>query len=174
MNWNVLLYIIVVGTYFILDKYIFPTKVAKEQLIHKIQFEKEFEIYKELWGELVVLRDLIQEYLLTPKTDSSYKEKAWHILAKLKRQHDRVKLITDRNKPFYGEEVNKNAKKTLIASLERQSPLARYFGRISRGESPFFEEIPDNDYQSIDDEYKIINIIIDDTEKAIRKRIGFK
>ena len=74
-------------------------KQSKAIFVHQLQFEKEFEIYKELWVSLLKL----QEYLSVFEYDNlEYKER---IIQKHLELFENCWDIYNKNKPFYPEEV---------------------------------------------------------------------
>jgi hypothetical protein len=76
--------------------------------IHRIQFEKEFKIYEELWAKLIELRRAtlslrpVMDSIDPKETDSDRKTK------RLTNFSDAVGGfidVTDKNRPFYSEDV---------------------------------------------------------------------
>jgi hypothetical protein len=76
--------------------------------VHKIQFEKEFEIYKELWKKLYELRNKL--FLLRPRVDRPDPSKSADEILE-ERYNNVTKIgrefidITEENRPFYSEEI---------------------------------------------------------------------
>ncbi len=58
---NLIPFIILI-IYFLADKYFFPLALGKKQFIHKLQFEKEFEIYYYLWMKIAHFRKAAKRY----------------------------------------------------------------------------------------------------------------
>ena len=65
--WAVIIIALGIGLYLLLILYLIPNEVnkktakiksalEKEQFIHRLQFEKEFEIFLELWKKLFVFK----------------------------------------------------------------------------------------------------------------------
>ena len=83
-------------------------KLSKAIFVHQLQFEKEFETYKELWVGLFEL----QEYLSVFEYDNlKYKE---GIIQKHLELFEKCWDIYRKNRPFYPEEVFKEIDQLLI------------------------------------------------------------
>ena len=76
--WAAIIIALGIGLYLVLKFYLIPSEVnkktakiksalEKEQFIHRLQFEKEFEIYLKLWKKLVDLKDATE--MLMPIMD---------------------------------------------------------------------------------------------------------
>jgi len=138
------------------------SKYSRQQFIHKLQFEKEFEIYLKLWKELVDFRisteRLIKSVEMIPEnmTEKEYKKKKLEALHKhFQTLHDTVK----KHKPFYSEEVFKDVQEIKDIAVTQ----LRFF------------HFPDQDtlkhYKDAEDRIGKINSIADRIEKSIRDRI---
>jgi hypothetical protein len=84
------------------------TESLKSLHVHKLQFDKEFEIYKELWAKLVMLKVIVNT--LRPQVDSSdpkktYKETITERLSNAVVCFNETTLIVLHNKPFYPLEI---------------------------------------------------------------------
>lgn len=141
------------------------SSLSKEQFIHKLQFEKEFQVYSELWEKLIALRHstaLIIHPSTAKKLDKSNEEdkrEKEEILKKVTNSYDEAEKTIINNKPFYSEEVYKNADRILEESM-RQIISWHY------------------PHEDINSHYVIakgrvdeITAIIGDIEEAIRERI---
>lgn len=153
--------------YFLLDKYYVPLRLSKKQFIYKLQFEKEFKIYSELWEKLIELRNTTELYLLTDKSIDQNKPEESAGVKKIKvpetvaKLYDEtVKMITN-NKPFYSDSVYKKATKLLSRSLKELFGFGHPIEDILEGEKSVNEKISE------------MNEIIENVEKAIRRRIDF-
>lgn len=139
-------------------------KSGEKQLhIHKLQFDKEFQIYSEIWSSLVELRDIAVK--LRPEGDILNSEHTYETMIN-KRLETAVEIgnsiikMVENNKPFYSKEV--------YDSLQEVIKLVR--SEIT--------EVQHGDKQSIEYWEKGINNIpklLHSTEivcKNIRNRIG--
>ena len=84
------------------------SELDKGLYIHKVQFEKEFQIYEELWAELVELRKATLTLrpafdMVNPKESEEDRKRK-----RLIRFSDSIGAfidVTDKNRPFYSEDV---------------------------------------------------------------------
>lgn len=89
---------------------------TKELSIHKLQFEKEFLIYNELWKSLIELRTCTtllrpeSEYINTDETEEERKSKK---LKEFKKAFDNCVDIYENNKPFYPKEIYDKIRETI-------------------------------------------------------------
>jgi hypothetical protein len=133
-------------------------------LVHKFQFEKEFNIYNELWGLLIKLRNSAAS--LRPSADFMPHGKTREEIKK-----DRLDLFDtsfnevvksfDYNKPFYSIEIYKEIEK--ILRISRSEAIDYSFGEQKGKE--YWEQGEKN-----------INTIVDSVDvilNLIRKRIDF-
>lgn len=98
----------------------------KDKLIHRIQFEKEFEIYNELWGKLVDLRN--QTVALRPEFDSLDPNKTKEEIEKerlmnLNEAFSACIISFEKNKPFYIKEVYDEIEKAIKLSRKEVNQL---------------------------------------------------
>ena len=179
-----LIILLIIILYFFLDKYLVPLKVnaklekirsdflakleeikslySKEQYIHRLQFEKEFEIYQELWTNLITLKNDARLFTLhdaLKTTGESIKEKEGEMIIKLMDDINNAQRTIENNRPFYGEEIHENALK--IVELTKA-----FFGRSKDLDEKEMEYL----LKLVKRESEIYEII-DNIEKAIRKRI---
>jgi hypothetical protein len=97
-------------------------RYAKDQLVHKLQFEKEFEIYKQLWK---ILSDLTSQVMrLSPSTDlittaDGYNETIQARLREVRRTADLLIHHVETNEPFYSKAVYAHIKE-LIYHLKNE------------------------------------------------------
>ena len=135
----------------------------KNNLIHRIQFEKEFEIYSDLWAKLVDLRNHTRD--LRPQLDfidpnESEKERNIKRFEKLNNSFIVCVNSFEKNKPFYPKIVYDNIAEAL---------------KITKREAFGFQRGDKNSDEYWDESEKNINRIIDLTNnicETIRKRIG--
>jgi len=92
------------------------TRSERELLIHRVQFEKEFEVYVKLWSGLVdlvaatsSLRPAI-DHVDTSKTEDQIKQER---LDELSKAYGTFKEIVHRYRPFYAPEVHDLARQLL-------------------------------------------------------------
>ena len=94
----------------------------KEIVIHKMQFEKEFEVYKELWENIVDLKfhaSLLRMKLTYSDGNETEKQRKEKKLTEFSSAYDRCLKTFEKNKPFYPKEVyDQLAKLIMIAYNE--------------------------------------------------------
>lgn len=135
----------------------------KQLHIHRLQFEKEFEIYNELWGKLIKLRNTAA--LLRPQFD--YKDPNKSLDEVIKERLDNViengnQAVDsiEKNKPFYAEEIYKILIE--IVKLTKKEIIEVQYG--DKSQSEYWE-----------DGEKTLNTLIkltDNVCNTIRERIG--
>lgn len=121
---------------------------SKELFIHKLQFDKEFEIYEYLWMNIAHFQRALHLF-----SDPEDKEQVDEI-ARLVRE---VKETIINNTPFYSKEINEKAELMLELSA---GPVI-----LSIHEKKINKE-------RLEETKKEISIICGDIEKAIRERIN--
>ena len=139
--------------------------LEKEQFIHRVQFEKEFEIYLGLWKKLFDLKEATE--MLIPVVDynepGKNEEQTKKIrLKRVEKAYGEVRTAINHNKPFFAEDVYKHANKILRESF-RQALASQYPGK-------HVEEFLERFGKAQERKEEIINII-DEIEKAIRDQI---
>ncbi len=180
---DIILFIIII-LFFFLSKYLIPIKInknlaetesrlseelakiksslSKEQYIHRLQFDKEFNIYSELWSNLIILKNSVELSILHEGFKNSgvnKKEIEGQILIKLMDNINNAKGTIENNRPFYSEEIYENALK--IVELTKT-----VFGHPIIREENFMKHLSKL-MESKDQIYEIIS----DIEQAIRERI---
>jgi len=174
--WAVIIITLGIGFYLLLKLYLIPSEVnkktakiksalEKEQFIHRLQFEKEFEIYLELWKKLFVLKEATE--MLMPVIDYDEpgltEEETRKIrLEKAIKAYDEVRTAINHYKPFFAKDVYKNANKILNESF-KQALASQYPGRN-------VEEFLQNFERAQKRTEEILNII-DKIDKSISTRI---
>lgn len=134
-----------------------------QKVVHSLQFEKEFEVYKELWPELMKLRNAT--YFLRPKveirkegeSEEDVKEKKW---AEFQSSYYSCVMVFDHNKPFYPEDIYNEIEK-VISTADSEITDFQYLPTFETG---YYEEGKKN--------MDIIINSIDATCLLIRDRIG--
>lgn len=138
-------------------------KNDNQKVVHSLQFEKEFEVYKELWSELIKLRNAT--YTLRPSIESRDKdeseddnrERKWK---EFQVSYSRCVKVFDHNKPFYPEDVYKEIEKVI---------------RTADYEITEFQHLPTFETGYYEEGKKNMAIIINSIEATcllIRNRIG--
>lgn len=129
-------------------------EAEKKGLIHKFQFEKEFQVYVSLWDKLIDLRDRTLALRMVDQNDSA----ASVMLAfqKTKEAFSEVVNVYQKNQPFYAEEVFK-----AVGQLVKYSWLEAY---DASKKDPPDKELRDKN------QAKIISIV-DNVCAVIRRRI---
>jgi len=138
------------------------SSLSKEQFIHKLQFEKEFTIYEKLWANLIELKNLVGFFPLHDalKTkEKPRKEIEGKMIIKLMDNINNVQRTIENNRPFYSEEIYRNALKIVeltktffIPPEDLEEKKFEHLSKLIESESQIYE-------------------IIKDIEQAIRKRI---
>ena len=139
------------------------TDLQKRLNIHKLQFEKEFEIYKEVSLQLNTLREKIS--ILRPEADHydpkfTYEETIAQRVREAIIEGNKLIDITEANRPFYAEEIYQKLK--IINGLVRKEVIEVSYS--DKTEEKYWKE----GKQTIDTYVKLIGEISD----SIRKRIG--
>lgn len=132
-------------------------------LVHKIQFEEEFQVYKDLWPELIKLRNITHqlrpmvEFKKASKTDDEIRiEKGNEFNATFKY----CVVIFEENKPFYPEDIF-NEVESII--------------KISKREAIEWQHMPPREskyYRNAEKNMDEIIAKIDNVCLQIRDRIG--
>lgn len=136
---------------------------AKKSHIHKVQFETEFDAYKEVWAHLVKLRNSAQvlapEFCKIYEEDPEFKKRQVVNFGK-----DMLKFhsLIDENKPFFSLEVL-----DLLTDIRELSKPILHYGMKKPTEDLLLKDW--------DEFYSVMNGIIEKTDKVcdqIRNRIG--
>lgn len=77
------------------------------RMVQKFQFEKEFEVYKELWAKLTDVKNAAEK--LTTRSENFRGQ-----IKDLEIQYHLLKDFFERNKPFYPEKIFGDVKSILI------------------------------------------------------------
>ena len=147
--------LLVAAVLFILNRKLEEIKssLSKKELIHKIQFEKEFEIYWSLWKKIGHLKITATLYFIILDFDSSEKSEFFDpFLEELENVYETIII----REPFLAEEVYKRTDKLTKISLE---VLKKFKNPITANQSEL-RKIKDELFE-----------ICAEIEKAIRRRI---
>ncbi|MCZ8070310.1 MAG: hypothetical protein O9311_08140 [Cytophagales bacterium] len=114
MTNNELLVPVVLGVVSLIWNYFQSKRLQKIELearakkvVHKFQFEKEFETYKELWPRLIDLKESVGKTLVqSSPTRESLKE--------VEINYHLVRDFFERNKPFYPHSVYQHIADLLV------------------------------------------------------------
>jgi len=149
------------------DKQIEPLKseLQRKNTIHKLQFEKEFKLYEELWKALVDVRSTA---IITPTVDIMPKEQALHDVYK-DRYESAVDAFNKANdlfkyhRPFYHDDVSKITEE-LLAQCRKH--IRKVAGVLGSGRSD--QKL----YESAEELFEKMTEAINTIEEAIKRRIG--
>jgi len=149
------------------EKPITPTELIQDKHNNeqKLQLEKEFQLYGELWKALVDMRSSI---IITPTVDRMPKGKSPYDVYK-----DRYDIAVDAfnkannlfedHRPFYHDDVSKITKEFL-------GRCRGYIFKVQRVISS--GKFDDRLYDKADELLEVIPKAIDEIERAIKRRIG--
>ena len=138
---------------------------GRKSTVHKVQFETEFTVYRELWHAILKLKSLAP---ITPSVDlyagggDKQKELYQQRLDAAFKAFGESESIVELNKPFYSPEIY-NLSRTLNRDCFKH--LRNIKRRLDIGEVEECYDIADN---LTNDTNQMINKI----EQAIRERIG--
>jgi hypothetical protein len=161
--------VVIVGKYFFERKLeSLKSELGKENAIHKLRFEKEFELYGKFWKALMDVRNSAS---VTPMLDimpkgseplDVYKER-WLKAANM--LNEAIRLLYG-HLPFYHDDVSKPAKKLLDKCWKHLTNLQITLqdGRIGGGSLNMYKE--DRELSTV------IYEAVDAIEIVIKKRIG--
>lgn len=141
------------------------SKLQKKNTVHKLQFEKEFQLYGELWKELV---DVRRSAVITPSLDRKPKDQSLYDVYK-ERFENAVDAFNKANdlfkyhRPFYHDDVSK-----ITGAL-----LSECRGYIeSVGQMLSSEKSNSELFDKADELLKKLPEAINQIEEAIKRRIG--
>lgn len=133
--------------------------------VHKLQFEKEFEIYLELWEKImsvmtstVELRPFLEKYD-PDETESETKQRRLKALSTALQE---LQQTVNNHKPFYAPDVYESAHELLHISNKE----AHHYQVQSPNSDKYFDDAMKNT--------KEMDQILDDICESIRKRIFAK
>jgi len=141
-------------------------KLGKKNTVHKLQFEKEFQLYGELWKALVNVR---KTAVITPTIDNRmpkvklscdvYRERYYIALDAF----NKAKNLFEDHRPFYHDDVSKITKDLLhqcrghIRSVGEMLESGNFDDKLENEADELLEKVPK---------------AIDEIEKVIKGRIG--
>jgi len=140
------------------------SSLSKERYIHKVQFEKEFDIYQNLWKELVALRRsiftlFIPNYLFVPLDSEAENNIEVKKLERFRTVLEKATLTIEDYAPFYSQKVFEYSTEML---------------KLSRKLNSIYHEIkdPEEQYKKTKEKKEEMLSLINNIEKVIRDRIG--
>lgn len=141
------------------------SRLQKKNTVHKIQFEKEFQLYGELWKALV---DVRSESVITPSLDiipagkslhDVYKERFESAADTFNKANDLFKY----HRPFYHDDVGKITEELLAQCRGYIKSVGRMLS--SEKDNPTLSD-------KADELHEIMTEAINKIEEAIKRRIG--
>ena len=141
------------------------SNLGKKNTVHKLQFEKEFQLYGELWKELV---DVRRSVVITPTLDIMPEGKTLYDVYKDRFKNavdafNKAKNLFEDHRPFYHDDVSKITRDLL-------SQCRGYIGSV--GQMLESENFDGELYDKADELLKKVPEAIDEIEKVIKGRIG--
>jgi tetratricopeptide (TPR) repeat protein len=142
------------------------SKLQKKNTVHKLQFEKEFQLYGEPWKALVNVRKTV---VITPFLDNNMpKDKAHYDVYKGRFENavdafNKAKNLFEDHRPFYHDDVSKITKELLsqcrghIGSVGRMLKSGNFDDKLCDKAEELLKKVPE---------------AIDEIEKVIKERIG--
>lgn len=167
-----------VGNYFVskrlqAQKYQFDKELeaiksehGKKNTIHKLQFEKEFQLYNELWKALVAVRSSV---VITPFFDYFPMDKSPYDIYKERfdiavNDFNEANNVFQNHRPFYHNDVSN-------ITGELLSKCREYIGDVNQMLQQK-GEFPDELHDKADELLKKVPEAINEIEGAIKRRIG--
>ena len=141
------------------------SKLQRKHTVHKLQFEKEFQLYGELWKALV---DVRKTAVITPTLDFMPEDKSAYDVYKERFEiavdaFNKAMNLFEDHRPFYHDDVSKITRDLLsqcrgyIRSVGRNLNLGKFDEEFHEKADELSEKVPE---------------AIDEIEKAIKGRIG--
>jgi len=141
------------------------SQLEKKNTVHKLQFEKEFQLYEELWKALVDVRTSV---IITPTLDMMPKDKSHYEVYKERFEiaveaFNKANGLFEYHRPFYHDDVSKITEKLL-------GQCRGYIRRVAimLGSKKDDDKLLDK----ADELLKKVPEAINEIEKAIKVRIG--
>ena len=141
------------------------SKLGKKNTIHKLQFEKEFQLYGKLWKALV---DVRKKTVITPTCDRMLRDMSLYDVYKKRYEiavdaFNKAKDLFEDHRPFYHDDVSKITRDLL-------SQCRGYIESVGRMLS--YGSFNDKLHNEADELLKKIPEAINQIEEAIKRRIG--
>ncbi len=140
-------------------------ELEKKKTVHKLQFEKEFQLYDDLWKALIDVRSSAS---ITPSLDilpqgKDFKELYEERLTKAIQSVDKASNLVVFNRPFYHPSVSEVAQEVLKECRRHVRRTARKLGQ---------NRLDNNQFDEADELEEMLNRAVETIEEVIRKRIG--
>ena len=141
------------------------SKLQRKHTVHKLQFEKEFQLYGELWKALVDVRSTAT---ITPFVDIMPKDQAHYDVYKGRFESaadafNKANDLFKYHRPFYHDDVSKITEDLLEQCRKHIRKVARV---LSSG------KFDDKLFDSADELFEKMTEAINKIEEAIKRRIG--
>jgi hypothetical protein len=141
------------------------SKLGKKITVHKLQFEKEFQLYGELWKALVEVK---KTAIITPFVDSMPRDKTPYDVYKERYEtavdaFNKAKNLFEDHRPFYHNNVSDITKNLLSQCRGYIRDVGKMLSR---------REFNDELHDKADALLKKIPEAVDEIEEAIKGRIG--
>jgi len=141
------------------------SKLGKKNTVHKLQFEKEFQLYGELWKALVDVRSTAT---ITPSLDIMPKDQPHYDVYKGRFESaadafNKANDLFKYHRPFYHDDVSKITEDLL-------DQCRKYIRKVERVLSS--EKFDDKLFDSADELFEKMTEAINKIEEAIKRRIG--
>jgi len=141
------------------------SQLGKKSTVHKLQFEKEFQLYGELWPALF---DVKSKSVITPTLDRKQKGQSSYDLYKNRYTEasdafNKANKLFNNHRPFYHDDVSKITRNI----LGQCRGYIRDVGRMLSSE----KDNPEL-FDKADELLEKLPEAIDEIEKAIKLRIG--
>lgn len=145
------------------------TRENKELFVHQLQFEKEFEVYKELWGKVLVLGRAGKYFRSLQTCPVKPLEEAYNDFSDA---HNVLNKLVYDNRPFYAPKIFDLSKKLLDTAYDVASSIKRqkiFEQKNDRSEKTVEKliKLDDNIKRDLDG----INILVGEICDAVRERI---
>lgn len=149
------------------------TEAERKNLIHKFQFEKEFNVYTDLWAKLIDLRNVTASLRPAMDTRDNTKTEDEIKQERLSKQWEKLVLVSDtfqKNRPFYSDDIYKEIES--LVKISRIEAIKYHHGE--RYNHEYWEEAERNIKEIIDSMDKIATLIrkrieIVEVKDALRK-----
>ena len=141
------------------------SKLGKKNTVHKLQFEKEFQLYGELWKTLVDVRKTV---VITPTLDIMPKSKSPYEVYRERYEiaveaFNKAKNLFEDHRPFYHDDVSTITRELLSQCRENIGSVGRMLE---------FGNFDDELHDKADELLKKVPDAINKIEEAIKRRIG--
>jgi hypothetical protein len=142
------------------------TRESKELFVHRLQFEKEFEIYETLWRKLYVFNPWLKSFdeIMSPKLVHDRAQRLPHMVATLSE-------TVCRYQPFYYPEIFAKCAEFLMSIAEIQALDVKISTLSERQRSDAVCDAFDETYHELQERIESSRQSIETVGGLIRKRI---